>query len=200
MKKTFGDFWSGLTESDRKFAKRLLLALALGSLVFATRLLPHIADFTPMLAVGLFSGAYLSIGFALFASLAGIFASNIFLPGNSLIGSLIVVVAILFATISGRLIAKHVASDGISRKFVIVFGATISSSVMFFLITNCNFLYNGYANYALNLGGLLQSYIAGIPFFRAQILGDVVYSVVLFGVAEIAKAWSYSRKSLKSLS
>lgn len=200
MKGVVENLWSGLTQSDRSFAKHLFIASLLGLMVFAARLLPHTADFTPTLAVGLVAGTYLPVGFALFASLSGIFASNIFLPGNSFVGSLIVVVAILFAMICGKLIAKQVTGGKISRKVTIIFGATISSSLIFFLITNCNFLYNGYANYALNFSGLIQSYVAGIPFFRAQILGDIVYSGALFGVAEFAKVWLYSQKTLKKFS
>lgn len=172
---------------NQNFAK-ILIALGLAALVSVARLAPHLPDFTPTLAVGLVAGAYLPSGLALVAGLGGYFASNLFLPGNSFIGSLVVVAAIIVAIVAGRLVAHVMRRRSFSRKVGAVVFATLASSVAFFLITNCNFLYNGYAFYPMNLGGLIESYAAGIPFFRTQLLGDLIYSGALFGAAEIAKS------------
>ena len=171
---------------NRNFVK-ILIALGLVVLVVVARLVPHLPDFTPTLAVGLVAGTYLPSGLALLAGLGGYFASNLFLPGNSFIGSLVVVAAIVVAITVGRFMSRVMRQRKISRKLGAVVFATLISSVAFFLITNCNFLYNGYAFYPMNFGGLIESYVAGIPFFRTQLLGDLVYSGVLFGAAETAK-------------
>jgi hypothetical protein len=35
--------------------------------------------------------------------------------------------------------------------------------------------------YSRTLSGLMNCYIAGVPFFRGTLVGDLVYSAVLFG-------------------
>jgi formate-dependent nitrite reductase membrane component NrfD len=39
--------------------------------------------------------------------------------------------------------------------------------------------------YTQNFSGLLTSYIAGIPFFRNTLLGDLFYLSVLFGTTKV---------------
>ncbi len=71
-----------------------------------------------------------------------------------------------------------------TRSFLSIGTAALSSSLLFFLVSN--FVHyiswvlpqNGYA-YSLN--GLIDCYIAGIPFFRSTILGDLGFTGALFG-------------------
>jgi hypothetical protein len=58
-------------------------------------------------------------------------------------------------------------------------------SVQFFLITNAAVWLEGW--YDRDLGGLWQSYVAGIPFFRATLVSDLLYTAAFFGAYEIAK-------------
>jgi hypothetical protein len=39
----------------------------------------------------------------------------------------------------------------------------------------------------MNVAGLLQSYIAAIPFFRFTLLGDLFYNAVFFGAFYFAQ-------------
>jgi hypothetical protein len=59
--------------------------------------------------------------------------------------------------------------------------ASIFSSVLFFLITNLVFWYTDLQLYPNTLAGQLMSYEAALPFFRNALVGDLTFTVVLFG-------------------
>jgi formate-dependent nitrite reductase membrane component NrfD len=63
--------------------------------------------------------------------------------------------------------------------------ATLSSSTLFFLTTNTAVWAFG-TMYEKSITGLLTSYTAGIPFFRNMIVGDIWFTLVLFGSYELA--------------
>ncbi len=54
------------------------------------------------------------------------------------------------------------------------------ASVLFFIITNFGAWLVGNL-YPKTLAGLVSCYVAAIPFFRNTLLGDAVYTLVLFG-------------------
>jgi hypothetical protein len=64
--------------------------------------------------------------------------------------------------------------------------ASVSSSVLFFVITNFAFWYTG-ALYPMSLTGLGACFIAAIPFFQYTLIGDLVYTGLFFGAFEYAK-------------
>lgn len=60
-------------------------------------------------------------------------------------------------------------------------GATLSGSVLFFLVTNAAvWAFDGM--YPMTLAGLGQSYTAALPFFRNTVLGDLGYTTLFFGL------------------
>jgi hypothetical protein len=59
--------------------------------------------------------------------------------------------------------------------------ASLAASCMFYLVTNFASWICGLMPYPMNVAGLIQSYIAGLPFFFNGILGDLFYTSVLFG-------------------
>ena len=64
--------------------------------------------------------------------------------------------------------------------------ASLSSSVLFFLITNFG-AWMSSTIYAKTFSGLIAAYIAGIPFFWNTLAGDLFYVSVLFGSFELVK-------------
>jgi hypothetical protein len=56
----------------------------------------------------------------------------------------------------------------------------LASSVLFFVLTNFG-VWAFDALYPKTLEGLMACYVAAIPFFRNTLLGDLSYTVVLFG-------------------
>jgi hypothetical protein len=58
--------------------------------------------------------------------------------------------------------------------------ATVISSLLFFLLTNLGaWMTSGL--YARSAEGLMQAYVAGIPFFQNSLLGNLLFVAVIFG-------------------
>lgn len=59
--------------------------------------------------------------------------------------------------------------------------ASVFSSVLFFLLTNLVFWYTDLKLYPNTLAGQIESYTAALPFYRNALVGDLTFTVVLFG-------------------
>jgi hypothetical protein len=68
-----------------------------------------------------------------------------------------------------------------ARDWFRVGGAAIASSVSFFLVSNFA-VWACWDMYPKTFSGLMTSYVAGLPFFRQGIEGDVLFTALLFGV------------------
>lgn len=58
------------------------------------------------------------------------------------------------------------------------------AAVLFFLITNAGVWLSPSSPYAKDISGLMQSYTAGLPFFRNTLLGNLFFGFSLFGAYE----------------
>ena len=83
-----------------------------------------------------------------------------------------------------------------------VVGASLMGAVIFYLITNFG-SWLADPIYPKNLGGLMQSYQAGIPFFRGTILGNLFFTTLLFFAFEMFSleffTSAFRKKSSRSL-
>lgn len=152
------------------------------------RLLPHEPNFTPLGAIALFSGAYIA---NIYLALAMPILSM--LLGDAMMGfsgwayptqMLVVYGSFALVTLLGRGILQQ------NKNLVRVGGAAIGSSLAFFIITNFAVWVNGFwgaAFYPTNLTGLIECYIAAIPFYKTSLFADVVYSAVFFGGFYLAR-------------
>ena len=61
-----------------------------------------------------------------------------------------------------------------------VIGVSFASAVLFFVVSNFG-VWAGGTMYTMDAMGLFTCYVAAIPFFKGTLLGNVVYSAVLFG-------------------
>jgi len=151
---------------------RLLAILTAVLIAAALRLVPHPPNFTPIGAMALFSGAYLAdrrLAFA--APLAALLLSDAVLGFHS--GMPFVYGSVALIVLIGWLGLKRVTS------FRVV-GAALASSVLFFVVTNFGtWALSGM--YPLTPAGLAACYVAAIPFFQSTVVGDLVYSGLLFG-------------------
>ena len=78
-------------------------------------------------------------------------------------------------------------SNQLLRRPSIAKGAllTVSASLFFFVVTNFAVWVTS-GMYAHTYEGLMQCYIAAIPFFRNTLSSDVIYTAALFGVYAFA--------------
>jgi hypothetical protein len=61
-------------------------------------------------------------------------------------------------------------------------GAAIAGSVQFFLLTNFGTWLAPGSQYGHNWAGLINCYVAAIPFFRNTLISDVAYAAAFFGL------------------
>jgi len=61
----------------------------------------------------------------------------------------------------------------------------LASSVLFFLVTNFG-VWLGFNTYDRSWSGLVDCYVAAIPFFRYTLAGDMFFATVLFGSYALA--------------
>jgi len=146
------------------------------------RLIPHPPNFAPIAAIALFGGVYLPKKYALILPLGALILSDYFL---GFYGSTMLYVYASFALIG--LLGLWVRSR---KKVPVVFAASLSSSVLFFLITNFGVWASPTSWYAPNLSGLINSYTMALPFFRNTLVGDLVYTGVFFGAYELARSFA----------
>ena len=155
---------------------KLLMAVLLIALGIAGRMFVHPWNFTPIVAISLFAGVYFDRRLALVVPIVSMFISDLFIGFYNLPIMISVYVSFAVAGFVGTYFAK-------ARNIGRVTGASLISSIMFFLVTNASVWMFG-TMYTKNIGGLLQSYVAGIPFFGNMIVGDLFYTFVLFGIYE----------------
>ena len=58
---------------------------------------------------------------------------------------------------------------------------SLGSSVLFFLVTNLTFWYAGLSLYPHTLSGQIASYTAALPFFKNALVGDLMFTTLMFG-------------------
>ncbi len=173
-------------------AKRflVLVGLIVGAMILSivARSLPHIPNFAPIAAIALFSGAYfLQRKWAFAITFLALFASDFALQIQYWMGTrdfagfypnmIFVYGAIAMVLGIGFLLKNKVSALN-------VLGGAIGGSVLFYIVSNFGVWLLG-TMYSKSFAGLIECYVAGIPFYRGTILGDVIYSAILFGAFEL---------------
>lgn len=153
--------------------KRYIIVALLIILGFSARLLPHPANFAPIGAVALFAALYLPKKYALVIPLVAMFISDIFIGFYSLPIMLSVYIGFILMGLIGLLVKRN-------KSFSTILGGTLVGSILFFLLTNFAVWAFG-TMYAHTFSGLIESYIAAIPFFRNSLLGDLFYCGIMIG-------------------
>jgi len=150
--------------------KRLWIAMVV--LGACARLLPHPWNFTPIIAIGLFSGYQArQASTGLLATLSALALSDAVLGFYS--GFWYVYAAALVAVLFGS-VARGRGGVGT------IAAAALGSSLSFFLITNFMVWATGRL-YPTTLSGLAACFTAAIPFYQNQLLGDAFYTAAIFG-------------------
>lgn len=155
-------------------------ALVLGFIVMAgmARIAPHPLNFTPIGALALFAGAHLREKWlAYLAPMLALLLGDLVTGPHPL---MVPVYACFAVTVTIGILIRN------RRRFLPVAVATLASSVLFFVVTNFAVWALG-RWYPTDLAGLASCYLAGIPYFRNTLLGDALYTVVLFGGMALAE-------------
>lgn len=162
------------TTSDT--AVKVAVALALIVSAVLLRLAPHPANVAPIAAIAIFGGALLPRRWGVFLPLAAMIASDLVIGLHGLV---------LYTWGSFALIA--LASHYWVRRAqpATVLAASFAASTFFYLVTNFGVWLQGNM-YAHTWQGLVQCYYMALPFFRNTLLGDLLYTTLLFGLYALA--------------
>ena len=152
-----------------KNLKNYFLPISLILVLSFSRLIPHPWNFTPILAMGIFSGFY-SKNFILssFIVIFSMFIGDLFLGFHSTM--LFTYTSLIIAVLLGLFINKF--------NFTEILFSGLVSSVCFFAVTNFG-AWLTLEMYEKNLAGLLQSYVLAIPFFHNTLISTLFYLIVL---------------------
>lgn len=154
-----------------------------------TRMLPHPPNFTPLMAMALFGGAYVSDKkwayiLPLLAMLVSDFGLQVmywshlrefagFHSGMIWVYGAMLGIAFLGTNLRNNVKVGSLAATG------------LAASAWFFIITNLGVWASGM--YGYSAAGLGACYVSALPFFHYTLLGNVVFITALFGGFELAK-------------
>ena len=162
-----------------------ILALGLVMLGILFRVVPHPDNFTPTLAIALFSGVVLPPALALTVPFLVMMASDLIIGLHSLIwlvwGTFLAMV----------LVGIWVRNNAGPAKLL---GAALSGSVFFFFVTNLGvFLFQNM--YSKDWQGFVQCFTMALPFFRNTLSGDLFYTFTFFALF-LAAQWMKQPKKV----
>lgn len=167
-----------------------VLAVGLIFLAVASRVARHYGlldlppNVAPITAVALFSGVVLPRRYTFIVPLAAMLLSDLFIGFYTLPVMLAVYACFAISNVLGLALRRRQTPARI-------FGFSLIGSVVFFLVTNAA-VWAFQTMYPHTVSGLMQAYSAGLPFFRNTVVGDLGYSIVLFG--SYAAVMLYSRR------
>ena len=139
--------------------------IALILILTLSRLLPHPSNFTPILAVGIFSGFYFrNIFLGSFIVILSMFIGDLYLGFHE---TMLFTYISLIVAVSLGLLIKNLKSTSILFSGVL-------SSISFYIITNFG-SWLTLPMYEKNFSGLMQSYVMAIPFFHNTLLSTLIY-------------------------
>jgi uncharacterized protein DUF6580 len=175
----------------------LISILGLFVVNVVARALPHAANFAPVTASGLFLGAYVGRRASLCLMLAILLISDyallyvnpyghvhltsIYAPWHLWYGN-----TQLFVYGSFGISALAGAWLRSSRTVAGTASVALFCSLQFFFITNAAVWING--AYDRGIHGLYEAYVAGIPFFKGTVAGDLFYTMTFFGLFDLVRA------------
>lgn len=176
---------------------RFTLLTAFIILAAFSRMVPHMANLSPLAAIGLFGAAHFSKKWQAFLIpvlatwLSDLFLNNVvyasYYPEFTWFytGFYWQYASYLLITLAGLFMLKKVNLQNI-------IGGSLASVAIFFMVSNFG-SWIGNPAYPQNFNGLMICYLAGIPFIKGTLLGSILYSAILFG------SFAFTQKQFPSL-
>lgn len=162
------------------FSSRVLVAVLITVAAVVWRVLEIAPNVSPIAAMALLSGATFAWPWSLLAPLAAQVAADAVIGFDEWAVTAAVYASFLLTVLLGRAMR-------VRRGAWRILGASLASSILFYLITNAAvWLWSGM--YATSLDGLITSYYFAIPFFRNMLFGDMVFSFSFFLALEYVPA------------
>lgn len=169
--------------------QNMLATYVLVLLVAFSRLAPHPLGFTPVGALGLFSGAYMNKRWSWSVPLVAL------LVGDAIVGfyNTLIMLSVYTGFAISAIIGKVLLRD--RRTMVRMGTAIIISSSIFFILSNTS---SWWVYYPHTMDGLLLCYLNGVPYFGREVLANLFYCAILFGAFEYFQHRSISHAHAKT--
>ena len=149
--------------------KKQIFPIGLILILALSRLIPHPWNFTPVLALGIFSGFFFKqFSKSFFIVVVAMFIGDIFLGFHATM--FFTYISLSVAVILGLCIKYF--------KFKEILLSGMISSVCFFIVTNFG-AWLTLPMYEKSFSGLIESYILAIPFFHNTLLSTLLYLVII---------------------
>lgn len=150
-----------------------ILSFLLVILAVVCRVAPHPWNFAPVGAIALFGGATFASRRAAYAvPLFAMFVADAFIGFHSMM-------PLIYATYA-LIVTLGVAIREQRRSPFVVAGAALLSATLFFVVTNLAVWMFG-SLYPRTWQGLIECYVAAIPFFERTLTSDFLFAALLFG-------------------
>jgi hypothetical protein len=167
--------------SEQQRQSLILRGAVVGTMILLAavlRIVPHPWNLTPIGAMALFSGAMFRNRWVAFAlPLASLFAGDVFVGFHKLM--FIVYASFAISVAIGRWLGD---SQSVAR----IGGAVFVGAAQFFVVTNfAVWAIGGF--YPRTTEGLLNCFVAGVPFLWNTLAGDGLYAGILFGGFALAE-------------
>ena len=147
-------------------------------IIFAalSRLIPHPPNFTPIIAMCLFAGAYLkNFKLSILIILSAMILSDFILGYHKVVPW--VYMSMVLITLIGVILKKNINMVNCLLSF-------FSASLVFFFISNLGVWFIGYEK---SISGLINCYILAIPFFHNTLISTFIYGIFMFGGYKLLK-------------
>jgi hypothetical protein len=176
--------------NNRKIYVRFGAVALIILLAALSRLIPHPANFAPIGAMALFGAAYYKQKYLAFTIPVVTMWMSDLIINNTLY-------SVSFTHFTwfypgcywtyGSFILIGLIGMALLRKVNVLnlIASSILASLVFYLVSNFGVWTSGLM-YPKDFNGLATCYVAGLPFLKNTLLGDLVYSGVLFGAYELA--------------
>ncbi|MGQ9845944.1 MAG: DUF6580 family putative transport protein [Bacteroidales bacterium] len=176
---------------NQKISLRFLVISLMIVLAAFSRLIPHPSNFAPIGAMALFGAAYFTQRyFAFLIPIISMWLSDLVL-NNVVYGQYFdhfvwfyqgfywTYGSFILIGLVGIVLLKKV-------KILHLVVASFLASIVFFLLSNFG-VWASSIMYPKNVSGLIACYTAGLPFFKNTLMGDLIYTGILFGAFEFAQ-------------
>ena len=180
--------------NPNKISLRTITLVGLVILAAFSRIIPHLPNFSPLGAIGVFAVAHFSKKWlGILIPITATWLSDLFI--NNVIYAKYITSFVWFYDgfywQYGSYVLIAIAAIFIMKKVNVqnVLAGSLASSVIFFLVSNFGVWAASTVTYPHTFSGLIACYTAGIPFFKfGTIPGDLFYCTILFGGFALAQS------------
>lgn len=165
-----------MNKTNFKFYSALMLIIILAF----SRIIPHPANFTPILGMAVFAGTVFDRKiFSFLIPLLAMILSDLFLGFHS--GIVIIYFAICLNVAIGIYFINKIS-------YFKIFVSLVLGSIVFFIITNFAVWFSS-GMYTYSLEGLLTCYTMALPFLQNTIISTILYGVGAFFIFELSNKY-----------